>query len=42
MRQKLDNLDTSLPVMGMEKTHIHFYVDDIILVSLVGMAIKQR
>lgn len=41
MRQKSDNLDASPPVMGTEKTHIHFYVDDIILVSLVRMAIKH-
>lgn len=41
MRQKSDNLDASPPVMGTEKTHTHFYVDDIILVSLVRMAIKH-
>lgn len=43
MGQKLDNLDASQPVMGTEKIHIHFYFDDIILlsVSLVGMAIKH-
>lgn len=41
MMQKLDNLDASLPVMETEKTHVHFYVDDIILILLVGMALKH-
>ena len=41
MMQQLDNLGTFLPVMEARKTHICFDMDDVILISPIGMAIKH-